>query len=63
MSELRREYEEATKKRHDLEILISQRIAGTAEAHKQCPTEKLKQHLSALNFYIRALEERLKYEE
>ena len=62
MSELQREYEEAKQRYHDLEVLVSQRIAGTSGAESNCPDELLKQHLAILKGYIRTLEERLKYE-
>ncbi len=62
MTDLQQEYQDAIKRYHDLEVLVSQRIAGTSGAESNCPDELLKQHLAILKGYIRTLEERLKYE-
>lgn len=63
MSELKREYEYAKQKRDELDLLVSQKIAGTLDIKINCPDEILKQHLQALKIYVNALEQRLKYEE
>lgn len=57
---LQQEYEEQVKKYKELESLISRRIAGTLDM-EIIPDDTLKQVLLALGFYVKTLEQALKY--